>query len=193
MKPIRLIAGLGNPGDTYKMTRHNIGFMVADELADTFSISYGGKKFDARFGRGHIENEAVILVKPMAFMNRSGLPVYNISKYFRISCEDMLIIHDDIDLAFGRIKIKKKGGHGGHNGVRSLTDAFGGGHFTRIRIGVGRSETRKNVADYVLSRFSADESNMLEQIIATARDAVVTILCKGTKEGMNRFNGKNII
>jgi len=193
MKQVRLIVGLGNPGDTYKMTRHNVGFMVADEVADAFSISYERKKFDALFGRGRMEGEEVILAKPMAFMNRSGLPVYSIAKYFRISCEGMLVIHDDIDLAFGRIKIKEKGGHGGHNGVRSLMDAFGGGHFTRIRIGVGRSETDRNVADHVLSRFSADESKMLEQIIAKARDAVVTILCKGTKEGMNRFNSKNII
>jgi PTH1 family peptidyl-tRNA hydrolase len=104
----------------------------------------------------------------------------------------MVIIHDDIDLPFGRIKIKAKGGHGGHNGVRSLTDAFGGGDFTRVRIGIGRSDVaEKGVTGHVLGRFDLDESNRLDTILSTARDAVVTILCEGTKEGMNRFNSKS--
>ena len=187
---IHLIAGLGNPGNAYRKTRHNIGFMVVDDLADAFSISVGKKKSDAFIGRGQIEGKDVILAKPMAYMNRSGFPIQSIASYFRISGEDMVIIHDDIDLAFGRIKIKEKGGHGGHKGVRSLMDAFGGGDFARLRMGVGRSGTEMSVADYVLSKFSADENRMLEQFIARARDAVVTILCNGTKDGMNRFNSK---
>jgi PTH1 family peptidyl-tRNA hydrolase len=104
-----------------------------------------------------------------------------------------LVVHDDIDLAFGRLKIKEKGGDGGHKGVRSIIDAFGGGDFTRLRIGVGRPEVDGNAADYVLGKFTLEEKKVLSQIITAARDAVVTILCKGTKEGMNRFNNKRIV
>jgi PTH1 family peptidyl-tRNA hydrolase len=125
-------------------------------------------------------------------MNRSGLPAGGIMKYFGISGKDMVVIHDDIDLALGRIKIKEKGGHGGHNGIKSLTDTLGGGEFSRLRIGTGRPEAGRDVADYVLGRFGPDETKVLPEIIQTARDAVVTILCKGTKEGMNRFNSKSI-
>jgi PTH1 family peptidyl-tRNA hydrolase len=104
----------------------------------------------------------------------------------------MVVIHDDIDLGFGRIKIKEKGGHGGHKGIKSLTDTLGSSEFSRLRIGMGRPDAGKDVADYVLGRFSHEESKILPEIIRTAADAVVTILCKGTKEGMNRFNGKSI-
>lgn len=191
-KRLYLVLGLGNPGDAYKNTRHNVGFMVVDALAEAFSVSCEKKKFDALFGRGVIEGAEVILAKPMSYMNRSGLPAGGIMSYFGISGKDMVVIHDDIDLAFGRIKIKEKGGHGGHNGIKSLTDTLGGGEFSRLRIGTGRPEAGKDVADYVLGRFGPDETKVLPEIIRTARDAVVTILCKGTKEGMNRFNSKSI-
>ncbi len=191
-KRLRLVVGLGNPGDTYAMTRHNAGFMVVDEVADSFSISLEKRKFDTLFGRGFIEGIEVILAKPLAFMNRSGPPVQKIAKYFRIPCSDMLVIHDDIDLAFGRLQIKEKGGHGGHNGIRSLIEAFGGGDFVRLRIGVGRGigcfGAGISAADHVLCRFNADERVILGRIITRARDAVVTTLCRGTKEAMNDFN-----
>jgi PTH1 family peptidyl-tRNA hydrolase len=103
------------------------------------------------------------------------------------------VIHDDIDLVFGRLKIKEKGGDGGHRGVRSIIDAFGGGDFTRLRIGVGRPDAERGASDYVLGKFSLEERKVLSQIITTAKDAIVTILCKGTKEGMNRFNDKRIV
>jgi len=191
-KRLYLVLGLGNPGDAYKNTRHNVGFTVVDALAEEFSVSCEKKKFDALFGRGVIEGAEVILAKPMSYMNRSGLPAGGIMSYFGISGKDMVVIHDDIDLALGRIKIKEKGGHGGHKGIKSLTDTLGGGEFSRLRIGTGRPEAGRDVADYVLGRFSPDETKVLPEIIRTARDAVVTILCKGTKEGMNRFNSKSI-
>jgi len=192
-KRLRLVVGLGNPGDAYLKTRHNAGFMVVDEVAEAFSIPLVKRKFDTIFGRGSIDGVEVILIKPMAFMNLSGPPVLKIANYFKILCEDMLAIHDDIDLAFGRLKINEKGGDGGHKGVRSLMDAFGGGDFVRLRVGVGRPEARISAADYVLNGFSAKEIEVLDQITTKARDAVVTILCKGTKEGMNRFNNKRIL
>jgi PTH1 family peptidyl-tRNA hydrolase len=188
-----LVVGLGNPGIKYEHTRHNAGFLVADKIAQDFHFSFNKTKFDTIFGRGFIENVDVILAKPMAFMNRSGPPLQKLAHYFRIPGEDVLVIHDDIDLAFGRLKIKKKGGHGGHNGIRSIMDAFGGGDFVRLRIGVGRSEAGENVTDHVLGRFSDDMAEMVARVIAVARDAVVTVLCEGTKSGMNAFNRKDLL
>ena len=112
------MVGLGNPGKNYQDTRHNAGFMVADKIAHDFSIEFNNKKFDLVFGRGFVEDSEILLAKPLAFMNRSGPPVQKLAHYFRIQCEDMLVIHDDIDLVYGRLKIKEKGGHGGHNGIR---------------------------------------------------------------------------
>ena len=190
---LRMVVGLGNPGEAYAKTRHNTGFMVVDKLSDAFSIALDKQKFDARFGIGLVNGVKIVLAKPMAYMNRSGPQVQNVAGYFRILCEDMLVVHDDIDLAFGRLKIKEKGGDGGHRGVRSIIDAFGGGDFTRLRIGVGRPDAEKGASDYVLGKFTLEEKKVLSQIITSAKDAIVTILCKGTKEGMNRFNNKRIV
>ena len=192
---MRLVVGLGNPGDNYKKTRHNAGFMVLDEVADFFAIAVEKTRpfSDLLYGRGLIDGVDTILVKPLAFMNRSGPPIQSISHYYRILCEEMLVIHDDIDLAFGRLKIKKKGGDGGHKGVRSLIQALGRDEFIRLRIGVGRSEDQINTTDHVLGRFKPEEKKVLGPIIVRAREAVVTILTKGIEEGMNRFHDKRII
>jgi peptidyl-tRNA hydrolase, PTH1 family len=190
---LRLVVGLGNPGARYENTRHNAGFMIADKIARDFNISLDKRKFDCIFGRGFIEDVEVLLAKPMAFMNRSGPPIQQLAHFFRIQCKEMVVIHDDIDLVFGRLKIKEKGGHGGHNGIRSIMDAFGGGDFKRLRIGVGRSEAGENVTDHVLGRFSDDKAEMVTRVIAVARDAVVTVLCEGIKAGMNAFNRKDLL
>jgi len=187
---LSLVAGLGNPGSAYAHTRHNAGFMVADILASEFGIGFDKQKFDITFGRGRIDRIPVVLAKPQAFMNRSGPPLRKLVDFFKIPSEAVLVIHDDIDLAFGRLKIKEKGGHGGHNGIRSLIDAFGTDNFVRLRIGVGRSGNNMSVSDHVLSKFTAQENESLAQIIAMARDAVVTVVCEGTKAGMNQFNQK---
>ena len=189
---IKLVVGLGNPGNSYQDTRHNAGFIIADKIAQDFNIELNNKKFDSVFGRGFVEGVEILLAKPMAFMNRSGPPVQKLAHYYRIQCEDMLVIHDDIDLAYGRLKIKEKGGHGGHNGIRSLMDAFGGGDFVRLRIGVGRSGAGADVTGHVLGKFTAEQSQLLARIIPRARDAVVTILSQGAKVGMNLFNGKDL-
>jgi peptidyl-tRNA hydrolase, PTH1 family len=185
---VKLFVGLGNPGKEYAITRHNAGFMVVDKLAEAFRISLDKNKFDVIYGKGKIQGNDIMLAKPQAFMNRSGSPVQKLAGFYRISCEEMLIIHDDIDLAFGRIKVKEKGGDGGHKGIRSIKDAFGGGNFTRLRIGIGRSEAGADVVDHVLGRFNPEEKALLDKIIATAMDAALTILCESAKEGMNRFN-----
>jgi PTH1 family peptidyl-tRNA hydrolase len=189
---LRLVIGLGNPGLRYADTRHNIGFMALERIAVDFAIGIDREKFGAAFGRGRVEQVEAIFAKPLAYMNRSGPPARSLADFFRISSRDVLVIHDDIDLDFGRLKIKEKGGHGGHNGIRSLMEAFGGGDFVRLRIGVGRSDTGKTVADYVLDRFTPDEVAALPEVITRARDAAVTILCRGTRMGMNRFNLKPV-
>jgi peptidyl-tRNA hydrolase, PTH1 family len=189
---LRLVVGLGNPGVKYAATRHNIGFRVVDRLAAEFGIAFAREKFNASFGRGRIEGLDVVLAKPMAFMNLSGPPVRGLADFFRISLQAVLVIHDDIDLDYGRLKIKEKGGHGGHNGIRSVINALGGSDFTRLRVGIGRSGAGAQVADYVLDQFTRDEAAELPHLIDRARDAVVTILCKGTKIGMNQFNIKPV-
>jgi PTH1 family peptidyl-tRNA hydrolase len=191
-KRMRLIVGLGNPGPRYESTRHNAGFMLVDKLAGEFGISLTKKKFDVSYGRGAIEGCEVILAKPMAFMNRSGLPVQKLAAYFKINSKDLVVVHDDIDLAFGRLKIKEKGGHGGHKGLQSIIHAVGEDEFIRLRIGIGRSEEGDSVSDYVLGPFLGEESKQLDSVLRGARDAVVTILTEGSKVGMNRFNRKKL-
>lgn len=187
-----LVLGLGNPGAKYADTRHNAGFMALDRLADSFGIRLDKLKFDTVFGRGTAGGRRVILSKPQGFMNRSGPPARRLADYFGISGEDMVVIHDDIDLAFGRIKIKQKGGDGGHKGIRSLIDAFGGGGFVRIRIGVGRGIDRPGadgaVVEHVLGRFDSQELADLGRVITTAAEAADAVLCHGVREAMNRFN-----
>jgi peptidyl-tRNA hydrolase, PTH1 family len=185
---VYLVAGLGNPGQRYTHTRHNAGFLVIDALADRYSISVQRSKFNVNYGRGTIEGVDVLLAKPQAFMNLSGPPLRQLADYFRIQCEAMVIIHDDIDLAFERLKIKEKGGDGGHRGIRSLIQAFGGNQFARLRVGVGRSQTKGDVVDHVLGQFDHDEKSILDDTLQKATEAITTILSKGTKEGMNRYN-----
>jgi peptidyl-tRNA hydrolase, PTH1 family len=193
-KRMVLIVGLGNPGEGFKKTRHNAGFMVLDKVADSFSV--GLKKWrllpNAQIGRGRIEHVKCVLMKPMTFMNKSGPSVRKAAGYFSIPCKDVLVVHDDIDLAFGKLKIKEKGGDGGHQGVRSLIDALGDDRFIRLRVGVGRPETGIDAADHVLGKFRKNEENVLDQVITMAQDAIITILGRGTEEGMNRFNNKKI-
>lgn len=186
---IPLIVGLGNPGDTYEKTRHNVGFQVIDAVAEAFSVSLDKNKFDAVFGRGRMQGRSVMLAKPLAYMNRSGLPTRRLADYFRISVRELIVVHDDIDLDLGRIKIKEKGGDGGHKGIRSIMDAFGGGGFTRLRIGVGRSEAG-DVVGHVLGKFSPDEARLLDETIVRAKTALVMLLCQGAREAMNVFHRK---
>jgi len=190
--PRYLIVGLGNPGSRYSQSRHNMGFMVIDETARHFGIPLSTVRFDVLTGRGIISECDVILAKPLSFMNLTGLPVANLIAYFGIPVSDMLVVHDDMDLTFGRLKIKEKGGSGGHKGVQSIIDALNDDGFIRIRLGIGRPEMDISVTDYVLQSFSNAEIQAAEKLVSLARDAVSTILCKGTKEGMNRFNRTTI-
>jgi len=182
--------GLGNPGKRYAATRHNIGFMIIDAMAKTYSANITDKIFDTVFGKTNIDGIDAVLAKPMNFMNRSGPPVSLLSKKMGICVKDMLVIHDDMDLEFGRIKIKEKGGHGGHRGIISLLDALGDDSFSRLRIGIGRPKPDTDAIEHVLGNFTETEQDMLNQVIDSAREAAVSVLCKGTRESMNVFNGK---
>ncbi len=163
---------------------------MIDDIADVYSVSVTEKQRDLWVGCGRIQHCKTVLAKPMAFMNRSGPPVLLLLDKLGLKLEEMLVVHDDIDLAFGRIKIKEKGGHGGHRGITSLMDALGSGDFPRLRMGIGRPDPDMDVSDHVLGRFTSEETAQLGRIIQMGREAAVTVLCKGTKEGMNRFNRK---
>ncbi len=186
----RLIVGLGNPGPAYAATRHNIGFMAVDRLVRKHGLAACRSRLDAEIAEGTIDGVPVLAAKPLAFMNRSGGPIGDVVRTHGIPCEDMVVIHDDIDLAYDRLKIKEKGGDGGHNGLRSLIDALGADGFVRVRMGVGRPEGNIGVVDYVLEEFDANQRITLEPFLSRAIQAVATILCEGAKEAMNRFNRK---
>lgn len=185
-----LIVGLGNPGDAYRWTRHNIGFVAVDRLAALHGLRFGDTAFDAAVALGTIAGQVAVLVKPLAYMNRSGPPVKAVLTHYGIPCEAMVVIHDDIDLALGRLKIKEKGGHGGHNGLKSLIDALGSGDFVRLRLGIGRPEDGTGVIDHVLAPFAQDQRLVVEPLVEKACQAASVILGLGTKEAMNRFNTK---
>ena len=188
----QLIVGLGNPGRTYAGTRHNVGFMVVDRLAHKYRISLDSRKFESVFGLGEVDGRSVILAKPMAYMNLSGPAVWKLARFFQLESRDLLVIHDDIDIVFGRIKIKQKGGDAGHKGVMSLIEAFGSGTFARVRVGIGRPDTGQDVKTYVLDKFDTEQEASLDKVIIMAQEAVETILLRGMKEGMNRFSRRTI-
>ena len=188
-----LIAGLGNPGNTYRDTRHNLGFKVLEKVAAAYSVPREKSKVHTRYGRGTIEGIESILAQPLAFMNNSGPPLRSLADYFKIPGTDMLVIHDDLDLPFGRLKIKEKGGHGGHNGLKSLMSAFGGGDFVRLRIGIGRPVDERSVTDHVLSSHTTEEVEILNRILDRAQSAVAVVLTKGVAAGMNRFNDRQLL
>ena len=192
-KPTHLIVGLGNPGPTYAKTRHNIGFMAVDRLIRHYRLTAHSTRMQAEMACGEIFGNPVWVAKPMAYMNRSGGPVSEIARSYGVRCEDMVVIHDDIDLAYERLKIKEKGGDGGHNGLRSLIDALGTDQFVRVRMGVGRPEADIGVVEYVLGNFDADQRLTLNEFLSRAIGAVETILCEGAREAMNRFNKKTLI
>ena len=180
-----LIVGLGNPGRRYCFSRHNIGFRMIDRLSQVYGIPIDKEKFNAVYGKGFIHNVPVVLAKPMAYMNMSGPPTQQLAGYFDIDIMDVLVIHDDIDFPFGTIKFKEKGGHAGHNGVRSLIESFGSGSFSRIRIGIGRPDSGEEVTDYVLGRFDPQQGAVLDEVVSREQKAVETIVLHRNIDDIN--------
>ncbi len=182
-----LIAGLGNPGRKYEGTRHNIGFQVLDQLADRYRLRLGQQKFHASYTTGRIAGADVVLIKPQTYMNKSGRSVQAARQFYDIAAPDSLVLHDDIDLEPGTLRIKEGGGHGGHNGLRDIINKTGDRDFIRVRLGIGRP-AHDNVTGHVLGRFDSDEVEMVQTLIEDACDAIETVLSDGVAQAQNRFH-----
>lgn len=188
----KLIVGLGNPGSKYQWTRHNAGFMVLDELSRRAGLPVTRKTFSGLYGEGLYRGERLLLLKPQTYMNLSGRSVNPALHFHRLSLQDLIVIHDDLDIPFGRVKLKEGGGHAGHNGLRSLMQELGGGQFTRVRIGVGRP-LHGDAADYVLSPFSREEQAVLPRILEGAVDFLELLLAEGLPKAMSLCNNKDFL
>ncbi len=188
MEETWLVVGLGNPGDSYRKTRHNVGFGVVDELASRHAVSLKTKRFRAVLGKGRIGSAPVLLAKPQTYMNRSGDSVGPMAGWHRISTERILVVHDDLDLPVGRLKLKAGGGHGGHNGLRDLKRGLGNGEFLRVRVGIGRPHGPDDAHDHVLTSFRPDEHETVSTMIERAADAAEDILADGIRAAMNVHN-----
>ena len=188
-----IIAGLGNPGREYAHTRHNVGFDTVDILADRFSIPVDTVKFSAHIGKGMIEGKKVILVKPQTFMNLSGDAISQVVHYFKADPKDgLIVIYDDIDLDAGRLRLRKQGSAGGHNGMKDIIKKLGTNEFYRIRIGVGGKPSGYDLKDYVLGHFTGEERELMDSALIDAASAAASILSDGIDNAMNRYNqGRN--
>lgn len=185
---VKLIVGLGNPGKKYDDTRHNIGFRVIDELAKNFQINVNQEKFKGVYGFETIKGEKVFLLKPLTFMNLSGESVKPLMDYYKISVDDVVVVYDDLDLPPGKIRLRQKGGHGGHNGIKSLLAHLGTENFKRIRVGIGRPEPGHAVANYVLSTFRPDERVEMDEAVSQAVKACESWLNNDFLKVMNSYN-----
>lgn len=186
-----IIVGLGNPGRQYEGTRHNIGFRVIDEIAAKYRIDVAEKKYKALVGKGMIQGEKVVLVKPQTFMNLSGESVRSVIDYYKIDeMTELILILDDVSLPPGQLRIRKKGSAGGHNGLKNIILHLNHDVFMRIRIGIGEKPSGYDLADYVLGHFAKEEKELVMQSIKDASEAVEVLLTDGPDKAMNQFNKK---
>ncbi|MCY1021466.1 aminoacyl-tRNA hydrolase [Pyxidicoccus sp. MSG2] len=190
---MKLIVGLGNPGREYEQNRHNIGFMVVEALLPRARAQLNQEKFAAKVGQGTLAGERVLFVEPQTYMNLSGRSVAEAARFYKVPVEDVLVIHDELDLPFGRLQLKAGGGSGGHNGLKSTVSSLGDEGFIRLRFGIGKPEgpnARERVAGYVLSNFDDGERRQLEELIGRSVDVTETWIRDGLSVAMNRFNRK---
>ncbi|MBS5521071.1 MAG: aminoacyl-tRNA hydrolase [Clostridiales bacterium] len=185
-----IIAGLGNPTKTYEGTRHNIGFEVIDVLADRCRIDVSMKKNKSLCGMGYIEGQKVILAKPQTYMNLSGEAVRELAAYYKVEPEYIIVVYDDISLAPGQLRVRPKGSAGGHNGIKNIIAHLGTQEFPRVKVGVGEKPKGWDLADYVLSRFGAEDRKLMDEAVGAAADAVITMINDGVDVAMNRYNMK---
>ena len=183
-----LIVGLGNPGPRYAATRHNAGFFVLDELADRIGTGFKAHKGQADVAEGRLAGRSVVLAKPRTFMNTSGGPVAQVSRFFKVPVGQLLVVHDELDLPFGALRLKRGGGEGGHNGLRSISSSLGAKDYVRVRFGIGRPPGRQDPADYVLREFAAAERKDLEYLIDRAADATEAVLADGLEAAQNKYH-----
>ena len=187
---MKLIVGLGNPGPRYAGTRHNVGFDAVDVLAARHGLEWAAAPRGAEALVGNWRTAGAIVAKPLTFMNLSGAAVIPLLQFYKIDPGDMLVVVDEVQLETGRIRVRPSGSAGGHNGLKSIIGSLGSDAFPRLRIGVGRGDTRRNLADHVLAKFDADERSVIEDAIARAADAAELFVADGTSAAMNRFNRK---
>lgn len=187
-----LIAGLGNPGKKYSNTRHNIGFMVINSFCRELEISLTGRHFHSRNTRVELSDREIILLQPATYMNMSGKSVKACADYYGIERNNIIIIHDDLDLPLGKIKVTGQGGPGGHRGIQSIIDHFDSTVFPRIKIGIGRPQYGEKIEDFVLSPFYDDQKDFLKDVINLSVQSCKLILSEGIEIAMNRVNGKNL-
>jgi len=184
-----LIVGLGNPGKEYDGTRHNIGFAAIDYIADKYNIELNRVKFKGVFGEGFIDNKKVILLKPTTYMNLSGESIREVINFYKISNEEIIVLYDDISLEVGRLRIREKGSHGGHNGIKSIIANLGTDVFPRVKIGVGAP--KGNLVSHVLGKFDNEEVEILKETIKASSEATSIIIKSDVKSAMNKLNGFN--
>jgi PTH1 family peptidyl-tRNA hydrolase len=184
---MHLIVGLGNPGPEYSGSRHNVGFQCVRWLAKKHGLSFDGSRAHARIAQGAILGKPVVLARPQTFMNLSGQAVKGLLQWLRLTAADIVIIHDDLDLPLGRLRLRPGGSAGGHRGIRSIIDSLGSQDFARLRVGIGRPEGNDAV-DYVLGDFNAAERQVMAESYARAAEAVECLLTQGLEGAMNRFN-----
>lgn len=185
-----LIIGLGNPGAEYRQNRHNIGFMVIDQLAQVLSIPLQRVKFKAITGTGKFKGRRVILAKPQTYMNASGESVGALSRYFKVPLNQLMVVHDDLDIPFGSLRIRPMGGTSGQKGMKSIVEKLGSQDFPRMRIGIGRPPGRMDPADYVLQNFKNDELATRDEVLDSATAAIKLFILEGLDRAMNTFNGE---
>lgn len=183
-----LVVGLGNPGKDYAATRHNVGFMVVDLLADELGVKVDKVKFKSLIGEGRLGSEKVILAKPQTYMNLSGEAVLDIVDYYKIPPEKVVVIVDDMDLPAGRVRLRMKGGSGGHNGMKSIIYQLKTEEFSRLRIGIGKPAPERQTVGYVLGKFADEEKGIMQEALRKSVEAVKEIIEAGAERAMNKVN-----
>jgi PTH1 family peptidyl-tRNA hydrolase len=185
---MRFVVGLGNPGERYRRTRHNIGYMVVDALAARAGVRKGGEVAEAWVAPAEVGGQEALLVKPVTFMNRSGIAVDRLLSLKGGGPQDLVVVLDDVALDLGRIRVRERGSHGGHNGLRSLIEVLGTEEFPRLRLGIRKGEPEDDLADYVLAPFPDDDVLLVQEAVGRAADAVECVVREGVGVAMNRFN-----
>lgn len=183
-----LFFGLGNPGPSYRFTRHNAGFILIEKLEKEWKIPLDNFSFSSLWGKRKLKGSELVLAKPLTFMNRSGEAAKALAGYFKLSPSDILVVCDDLDLPLGKMRLRKKGGSGGHRGLKSIIDLLGTEDFPRLRLGIGRPEEKGREADYVLSPFSQEEWEVFSAVLERAVGALEEVITSGLETAMSKFN-----
>ena len=187
---MKIICGLGNPGSQYERNRHNIGFLVLDALASRWKCAFGSRKFDAEIALGAVGPHKVLLLKPQTYMNRSGTSLGAAARFYKVAPDDVLVVHDELDLPYSKLQLKAGGGTGGHNGLNSIREAWGEINYPRLRFGIGKPAMKEQVVGHVLGDFSKEETTHLHDTIEKACDITQSWVQDGLQKAMNRWNGK---